>query len=982
MLALAPQWLGDINTEPVEKLPHYWSTAVVGDYLYFPNGGDAGVELWRTDGTEAGTELVADVFPGPGGSFPQQLTAVGDQLFFVATDGQFGLELWRTNGTAEGTIRVSDIEPGLASSMPEQITLVGASVFFTAFNSATGRELWTLDGSSDAPALVRDVQPGEEGSDPDWLTAGDGFVYFSANDGVHGRELWRSDGTPEGTTLVVDLDPGVRSSSPGPIEFAGGSLYFAGYLTGNLSFRRLWKSDGVEVQEVRAGPFPHQTYSLRTEASEFVSLGDSLYLSTTRDYSSYVRHIWRTDGSFETTFELLVTGEGRRIYDYPDQLTVVGEAVFFLADGQENGVELWRTNAAGDAVQEVVDIVPQGDSHPEMLTAVEESLFFTLRDSPELWFSDGTSKGTTSLHRFDGVGPIGMASLGDQIVVFTHGKAGHSLWISDGTKAGTTRIADLQLGTQATPFARFVPGDDEMFFAIGDGKPTWGLWKTDGSAEGTSQFTIITQRFARTLYPEMAFVGDTLFFRSEELPSDGLPNTGAEIWKTDGTAEGRTLLVDLEEGWNTAQPEILTSFNGKLIFMANEANGISIRHPEPPAGAELWFSDGTADGTQLLIDLVPGIAGSWPHSLTQVGDELFFMAQTEGRGTRIWSTDGTAEGTQLVERQFARDRSMPQRLTAAGDALYYFDQSNEWDLELWGVDADEKVSQLIKSWPLSYLQDISYFFDVQSSGDFVYFVVHGGTDTQSKEKFAELWRSDGTEEGTIPILQMPVEFTGRSYAINMEPFEEDLVFNAPDVESGWGLWRTDGTPEGTHRILQGQSESSGHSPRNMTNVHGTLFFSAYHEETGRELWKSDGTAEGTVLFADLFPGDADSAPSDFIIHNGVLYFTADDGFHGRELWRLEPAPGDTNFDGAVDLVDFSRLKDSFGREGENLTGDLNFDNVVDLVDFSILKTNFGVSDVATAAVAESTDKVDPDGDVVIGAAIDAVMAEEREREDA
>ena len=96
--------------------------------------------------------------------------------------------------------------------------------------------------------------------------------------------------------------------------------------------------------------------------------------------------------------------------------------------------------------------------------------------------------------------------------------------------------------------------------------------------------------------------------------------------------------------------------------------------------------------------------------------------------------------------------------------------------------------------------------------------------------------------------------------------------------------------------------------------------------------------------------------------------------------KLEPPPGDTNFDGAVDLVDFGRLKKNFGRAEPNLAGDLNYDDVVDLLDFSILKEHFGTGAVDAAPAAENA-ALAPRGDLAAGAAIDLALAAGEAEED-
>ncbi len=81
--------------------------------LYFQaSEGSIGAELWRSDGTSAGTVLVRDISPGDG-AFPRHLTNVNGMLYFRADDGNSGTELWRSDGTLAGTVLVRDIRPEL-----------------------------------------------------------------------------------------------------------------------------------------------------------------------------------------------------------------------------------------------------------------------------------------------------------------------------------------------------------------------------------------------------------------------------------------------------------------------------------------------------------------------------------------------------------------------------------------------------------------------------------------------------------------------------------------------------------------------------------------------------------------------------------------------------------------------------------------------------------------------------------------------------
>ena len=98
-----------------------------------------GEELWKSDGTEAGTVLVKDINPGPASSSPGGFANIGGTVFFSALDPLVGDELWKTDGTPEGTVLGADISPGpgsscssAGSSCPGRLINVNGTLFFFA----------------------------------------------------------------------------------------------------------------------------------------------------------------------------------------------------------------------------------------------------------------------------------------------------------------------------------------------------------------------------------------------------------------------------------------------------------------------------------------------------------------------------------------------------------------------------------------------------------------------------------------------------------------------------------------------------------------------------------------------------------------------------------------------------------------------------------------------------------------------------------
>ena len=379
LLTGLPELLKDINPDPPDPTdpPEGLGSGIVsgftnvGGIAYF--GADDGVtgrELWRSNGTTAGTFLLKDIQPNisfPFGSNPHDLTNVGGTLFFSASDTNDGDELWKSNGTAPGTVRVEDINPGPDSSSPTFLTAVGGTVFFAAFDNGRGTELWKSDGTPAGTVRVMDINPGTGSSEPSYLTNVGGTLFFTARDNVHGTELWKSDGTS--TVLVKDINPGVAGSQLAELTNVGGTLFFTAF--DDSGGFELWKSNGTAAGTVRVADIvPGNGSSLPLDLTD---VNGTLYF--TASSSDFSQDLWKSDGTAAGT---VLVKDYSPTNATPVFLTNVGGTLFFSAGDGDEGRELWKSDGTAAGTVRIKDIVPgSGGSEPFGLISVGSTAYFS-----------------------------------------------------------------------------------------------------------------------------------------------------------------------------------------------------------------------------------------------------------------------------------------------------------------------------------------------------------------------------------------------------------------------------------------------------------------------------------------------------------------------------------------------------------------------------------------------------------------------------
>lgn len=394
---------------------------------YFPAWDAKGQEmLWRTDGTAEGTWRLNRPNPKLAGSFPENVTAAGDRVFYHASDGDQGLDLWMTDGTSRGTTipyrlppkeRAQLAVPGVLGEIggsvilskwrywlpagflrydgnggPVSLLAQGATppgrpgdfIPFSDSSSPAAWEPWTSDGTLEGTRLLKDIGPGSSSSAPRWLGSAGGRSYLAASDHRHGHELWVTDGTEAGTKLVKDITPGIQGTPLSLGAPLGNCLVFFAEIPAEppSGYRghTLWITDGSEagtrpIAQVGQGLWDR---FLNNPTTPFASVGTRcLLFSGSVDLRN--SELWTTDGTPEGTGKLREIHPGEKGSD-PQWLTGTGGSVYFSADDGHSGRELWRSDGSTEGTVLVKDLTGDGnDSAPWGLSFTGGKLFFMAR---------------------------------------------------------------------------------------------------------------------------------------------------------------------------------------------------------------------------------------------------------------------------------------------------------------------------------------------------------------------------------------------------------------------------------------------------------------------------------------------------------------------------------------------------------------------------------------------------------------------------
>lgn len=654
-----------------------------GLFYYSVENGLHGRELWRSDLTQAGTFMVAEITPGPVASDFYGPFVLGDKLVFLV-ENENAFDLWAISGPLDDPQLVV---PGFVRSL-EHVALMNGVLYINGSSSTVENGLFRTDGTVQGSFVIEEFEGGLSNR-IQYLFQGDGdWLYFDLVTPEYGREVMRTDGSIGGLQLFHDINPGPADFIPRELLGYGGKIFIqdsggilwaaddegfslvnqanpsgAGLIISqDLLFyyrdsyetgKEYWVFDGTEhrlLADFNGGPSSNPV--------KLVHDGGLLYFGMEKheepDVPNDPYHRW---GLAQSNGNALGT---RQIESFGSPwMTVRGNDLYYILDKPGPVDELMIRRNGGPPVT----LTDTPDSLMAYIPAVVHGNQLVLNTNYGVLATDGSPEGTYYLSDMSYLD--GGVSFDDYYYFIDPQK---SLLRSDGTEGNATLVArnikylgtvvnnrllvseDSRLSIVAsdglTPIAN-IPGP-YSFINIG------GLayfqfinfpWVTDGTAEGTRALDGIDSpiriRDWVSLGDRVCMLTNSGLFIIDNFEAAPLANflpgsrveafslsdslivfrVDNQLWRSAGTPESTYKIMDLTD------PDHFIVFNENLIFVDRD----------PDYGVEPWVSDGTIPGTHILADIQPGAASSYPEEFKAAGAELYFSAFNQATGRELWA---------------------------------------------------------------------------------------------------------------------------------------------------------------------------------------------------------------------------------------------------------------------------------------------------------------------------------------------------------
>lgn len=632
-----------------------------------------------------------------------KLETFNNQLFLAANDGASGKEIWKSDGTVAGTTLLKDIAIGNGSSISNEfkvLTLNNGKFYFIA-NTATGYQLYESNGTTSGTVSLMPVQSIYE---LNGASAGNYFTFVGFDSTNGGMEPWISDGTVLGTKLLKDILPGNSSSmaiNNSKFFKVNNKIYFDTYSNGQLSGSYIWETDGTTAGTVLFNtPTNNVLYGLSSEAQHLI-------LTKPNEWNRF----WLANGNSAQTFEITQVGMPSN-----NSFVDLNSKIYLTGNNAKYGMELFSVNPVSSEVALASDISHSSSSSPHSYGLLNTNLIFIASDrefNNQFYKRDKITQQISRLTNFtSGTSSVGMfTNFNDtffKVGNFFYTKNStlnpiNGLYRTDGTSANSVSVSTGNTSIYDTSF--FVNlNDNTLLFSGYDNVVGTELWKVDNNSNTAVLVKDISTDNMGSMYntdSKTTVLNGFAYFVAKENGKSG-------IWKSDGTSANTLKAVQYNfQNGSDGNIKVVGSLNNKLLYSTRKENFNNTSNTELFASngdyassvllrshSDLYGSANISNDTEIFNNKLFYAVTGYPSGLystdgtiagtTEVspinffgnvqfkkcGNQLFF---TNNNSTELWKTDGTTIGTTSLGANFPGIKDM----TCVNNYLYFLNGDSQ-----------------------------------------------------------------------------------------------------------------------------------------------------------------------------------------------------------------------------------------------------------------------------------------------------------------
>lgn len=411
------------------------------------------------------------------------------------------------------------------------------------------------------------------------------------------------------------------------------------------------------------------------------------------------------------------------------------------------------------------------------------------------------------------------------------------LWKCNGTKGGTKLLKGLP-NSRSLFQRQIVSLKGIVYFLLSD--PIYGpeIWCYDKKLDKTyllkDIFTGSNSGFSPT---KLTVFNDSLYFIAYDFVKY------YQVWRSDGTAAGTVRISNFSSHGQTALPLELYNVNGRLLALfADLSNSSSYEF-------QLYLFDQTTGNFNLIKSFV-NRSYLYPNNFISIGDKALFTVDDGVNGNELWVTDFTGAGTNMVKDISMNANNSNPRFMCSYNGKCYFNayDDNFLGYQLWSTDGTEQGTKRIE---IEIGVNNVYPSSLTSFNGRLYFGYYSG----GKFQLAYLDKDEKVHK---------INYKDGSFLINIAlgflEVKDRLMYFGNDNDKVQGLFEVmDDTVILVHSF--GVTNQNQLLPNSCVVIDNELFFDAYNLENGRELWRSRFYAPGNKMFTFdhfIYPNPVDS----------------------------------------------------------------------------------------------------------------------------